>query len=197
PITRRGAFPGVASGLTWSPDGKQLAFALSPAAGAEPSAIWTLHPSSGHFQRLGLGYGPPFWLWNGLATAVPTQNADTEFRSLTGHDWASRLSSDRADLAAAIAPGWWSWSWSRPAAVLRMAGGGAVDLALRKSYSSRQELVTSPPAGFRIDPSVPPAIAEGAAAAVTLTGPDGGLDIGLVDQQTGKWTILNYAWDPV
>ncbi len=184
----------AAAGLTWSPDGARLAFALSPSTGSAWS-IWTLDVAAGEFEQVGTGGPAPFWTDRSLLDA--SAEASPDFRVLVGHDrWvAKRLSSGSEDLAAALSPGWWTDSWRKDTAIVRTTGG-LPELVVSGRPGQRNGLVTTPPSGERIAPFARPAVLEGGPVAVTLIDEQGGKDLGLFDPATSRWTVLDYAWDP-
>jgi len=187
----------TATGLTWSPDGGRLAFALTGGADASwsGSSIWTLDLRYGSLERVGTGWPVPTWIGKQLVVATDGASGP-RFQTLLGRrNWlGKRLSSEAADLVAAVSPGWWSGS-NADTAVLRRDEGGDLELALRNRPWARDRLVTTPPDGYRISTTTAPAVLEGGPVAVTLIGPDGGRDLGLVDRETGAWTLIDYAWE--
>src|SRR5207247_9549999 len=94
----------AAAGLTWSPDGTRLAFALAPSAGSAWS-VWTLDVATGAFEKVGTGGPSPFWTDRSLLAA--SADASPDFRVLVGHDrWvAKRLSSGGQAPAPSLPPG--------------------------------------------------------------------------------------------
>jgi WD40 repeat protein len=184
----------AAAGLTWSPDGTRLAFALAPSAGSAWS-VWTLDVATGAFEQVGTGGPSPFWTDRSLLDASAEASAD--FHVLVGHDrWvAKRLSSSDEDLAAALSAGWWTDSWRKDTAIVRITAG-LPELVVSNRPGQRHGLVTSPPSGERIAAFARPAVLEGGPVAVTLIDEQGGKDLGLFDPATSRWTVLDYAWDP-
>jgi hypothetical protein len=183
-----------AAGLTWSPNGDRLAFALAPPSGASWS-VWVLDVTSGDFRAAGSGGPAPFWVDGSLLDASAAPSPD--FHVLLGHDrWvAKRLSSSQGDLAAAVSPGWWTDTWRKDTAVLRN-DGVETDLLVARRLGLRHGIVTTPPPGLRIAPSARPVVLEGGPIAVTLLDDQGGRDLGLFDPTTGRWSVSDYAWDP-
>ncbi|MBI2237326.1 MAG: PD40 domain-containing protein [Actinobacteria bacterium] len=199
---RSGGAPAAATatGLTWSPAGDRLAFALTgPFDPPFGSSIWTLDLLSGSFERVGTGWPVPSWVGNQLVVAKTGPELGAHFAALWGRNWVGkRLSSDAEEIAAAVSPGWWSYLWQKDTAIVRRDEGGEVRLALRnRTGAAHDHLVTTPPDGYHIATTAAPAVLQGGPVAVTLIGPDGGSDVGLVDAETGTWTVMDYAWDPV
>lgn len=189
-----------ATNLTWSPDGRWLAFAIR-SEGHDPwadgSAIWRLDLIGRDFERLGTGWPAPFWSDGELIAARLHRRDGVLFHSFGKRgSTARRLSSDLTDLSASIAPGWWVEPWEKDVAVVRRIAGGSLSLWYRERPLRRDRRLPAPPAGYSIEETARPTVAEGAPVAITLTGPDGDRDIGIVDPQTGTWTILDYAWEP-
>jgi dipeptidyl aminopeptidase/acylaminoacyl peptidase len=149
----------AAAGLTWSPDGTRLAFALAPSAGSAWS-VWILDIAAGEFEQVGTGGPAPFWTDRSLLDA--SAEASPDFRVLVGHDrWmAKRLSSDGEDLAAAVSAGWWTDAWRKDAAIVRTTAG-LPELVVNSRPGQRRGLVTTPPSGERIAPFARPAVLEG------------------------------------
>ncbi len=183
-----------AAGLTWSPDGSRLAFALAPPSGTAWS-VWVLDVASGRLEAAGPGGPAPFWVDRALLDSSAASSPD--FQVLLGHDrWeAKRLSSDQGDLAAGLSPGWWTDTWHKDTAIVR-SDRGATELSVTPSPGRRHGVVTTPPSGERIEPFARPAVLEGGPVAVTLLDDQGGRDLGLFDPTTERWTVLDYAWDP-
>ena len=184
----------AAAGLTWSPDGTRLAFAMAPSTGTAWS-VWILDVAAGEFEQVGTGGPAPFWTDRSLLDA--SAEASPDFRVLVGHDrWvARRLSSDGEDLAAALSAGWWTDAWRKDTAIVRTTAG-LPELVVSSRPGVRNGLVTTPPSGERIAPFARPAVLEGGPVAVTLIDGQGGKDLGLFDPATDRWTVLDYAWDP-
>jgi hypothetical protein len=184
----------AAAGLTWSSDGSRLAFALAPSAGTAWS-VWTLDVAAGEFEQVGTGGPSPFWTDRSLLDA--SAEASPDFRVLVGHDrWvAKRLSSGDQDLTAALSPGWWTDSWRKDTAIVRVTAG-LPELVVSSRPGQKHGLVTTPPSGERIAPFARPSVLEGGPVAVTLIDAQGGKDLGLFDPATSRWTVLDYAWDP-
>ncbi len=184
----------AAAGLTWSPDGTRLAFAMAPSTGTAWS-VWILDVAAGEFEQVGTGGPAPFWTDRSLLDA--SAEASPNFRVLVGHDrWvARRLSSDGEDVAAALSAGWWTDAWRKDTAIVRTTAG-LPELVVSSRPGQRNGLVTTAPSGERIAPFARPAVLEGGPVAVTLIDGQGGKDLGLFDPATGWWTVLDYAWDP-
>lgn len=183
-----------ASALSWSPEGDRLGFVLRPSLSARSGrwAIWALDLEAGTFDRVGIGGPAPFWLSRQLYAA----DADGRVAALWGRDWAGRrLSSAGNVVSIGVAPGW--WDWKKNTAILLRAADGSLELGWRPNYYRRTQIVTAPPEGHRLDPTAPPAVAAGAPVAVTLIDAAGERDIGLFDPTGERWTVLDYAWDPV
>ncbi len=199
-IESGGAPPAAtATGLTWSPAGDRLAFALTgPVDPPFASSIWTLDLLSGSFERVGTGWPVPSWVGKQLVVAKTGPELGAHFAALWGRNWVGkRLSSDAEEIAAAVSPGWWSYLWQKDTAIVRRDEGGELQLALRnRTGAAHDRLVTTPPDGYHISTTAAPAVLQGGPVAVTLIGPDGGSDLGLVDPQTGIWSLMDYAWDP-
>jgi WD40-like Beta Propeller Repeat len=184
----------AAAGLTWSPDGTRLAFALAPSV-ASAWSVWILDVATGEFEQVGTGGPAPFWTDRSLLDASPETSPD--FRVLVGHDrWvAKRLSSDGGDLAAALSAGWWTDAWRKDTAIVRTTAD-LPELVVSTRPGQRNGVVTTPPSGEHIAPFARPTVLEGGPVAVTLIDGQGGKDLGLFDPTTGRWTVLDYAWDP-
>ncbi len=189
----------IATGLTWSPQGDRLAFALLspvdlPSSG---SSIWTLDIATGRIERVGTGWPAPTWIGKSLIVAK-TGPQGRHFHALWGRNWAGKeLTSGDEDFAAAVSPGWWAYLWQKDAAIVRAGDDGKVELAVRSGIGRKDARVTTPPEGYAISTTALPAVLQNGPVAVTLIGPDGGRDLGLVDPRTGTWTLIDYAWDAV
>jgi hypothetical protein len=188
-----GAWIPRASGLTWSPDGAELAFALRPPVGGRgeaPWSLWTLRLASGRIERVGAGGATPVWLRGQLLAP-----ADDGVVALWGRRWASERLSKAGEVAAmGLAPGWWA-RWDEDTALVVREGEKLV-LAWRPDHWKKTKVTAAPPPGYQIDPTTPVAVAEGALVAVPLLHEDGGPAVGLFDPLAKHWRVLGYAWDP-
>jgi hypothetical protein len=184
-----------ASGLTWSPDGTALAFAMRPplaGRGSSGWSLWTLTLATGELERVGEGGATPFWL--GKQLLAPGVGG-REVAELWGRHWAGRRLSEAGDVVGVgIASGWWA-RWDEDTVLALRDMDGALELSWRPDYWRRPKATSSAPEGYRIDPSTPIAVAEGSSVAVTLVDEAGGKDLGLFDPASGTWKVLDYAWD--
>jgi hypothetical protein len=183
------------SGVTWSPNGEQIAFAMHPpiaARGALGWSLWTLTLATGAFERVGEGGATPFWLGKQLlAPAVDGR----EVAELWGHNWAGKRLSEAGDVVSVgIASGWWA-RWDEDTVLTLRGNDGSLELSWRPDYWRRTKSTTSAPAGYGFDLATPPAVGEGATVAVTLVDADGGRNLGIFDPVSGEWQVMDYAWD--
>lgn len=193
--TRGTPIDATPAGLTWSPGGGELAFALST-PDPDTWTIWTLDVATGRFRVVGEGAPTPAYVWRFLLGAGTGGASD--FRVLEGRGrWAAeRLSGPLADRAVSVAPGWWKDGWRSDTASLAIGPDGATVVQVRHGPSRGRFRTFRAPAGVRIDPSVRPAVVQGGPIVVTFVDDAGDRDLGLLDTGTGDWTTLDYAWDP-
>jgi hypothetical protein len=124
--------------------------------------------------------------------------ADGDFRVFHGHRWlAERLSTGLADRSAAVAPGWWKDAWRSDTATIAVGLRGGTVLTVRRGPYARRGRSFSPPPGTRIEASTRPAVVQNGPVIVTLLDAEGERDLGLLDPGTGRWRIIEYAWEPV
>lgn len=195
-----GPVPARVSGLAWSGDGAEIAFALTdgtygPLEGG--SAIWTLDLGSGRMERMGGGWPAPAWFGDRLLFGGNNGAPDLQLRAMAGSRRVEgELNSAEDDLAAAVVPqGWWS-NQRNGVAVLR-SDDGELRLAIRNLWGRNDRSVFEPPAGYRFARFAQPVITQDASrVAIDLLDPGAGRDLGLLDPVTGQWKILDYAWDP-
>jgi hypothetical protein len=194
-----GPVPARASGLAWSGNGTEIAFALTdgthgPLEGG--SAIWTLELKSGRMHRMGGGWPAPVWYGDRLLFGRYDGAPDMQLTAIAGRRVEREVNSAEDDLAAAVVPqGWWS-NQRNGVAVLR-SDDGELHLAIRNVWGRKDRSVYEPPAGYRFPRFTQPVITQDASRiAIDLLDPGAGRDLGLLDPVTGKWTILDYAWDP-
>lgn len=188
----------AAAGLTWSPSGGELAFALSPATTTPraPWSIWTFELASGAFTRVGSGTPAPLYVDRSLL--VGSAEPEGDFIAVQGNarNLPSRLSSAGVDLSAAVAPGWWIDTWRRDTATIERDTTGGTAVRWQVGPWARRSKTFDPPTGERIDPLVRPSVEQAGPIAVTLIDGTGQLDLGLLDPRTGRWRVMDYAWDP-
>lgn len=191
--------PARVSGLAWAGDGKHLAFALTdgthgPLEGG--SAVWTLNLRSGSFDRIGGGWPAPVWYGKKLLFGRYDGAPDLQLTAIAGRRIERNVNSLGDDLAAAVVPqGWWS-NQRNGIAVLR-AHGEKLTLAIRNLWARDDRSVVEPPNGYRFARFAQPTITQdGSRVAIDLLDAGAGRDVGLLDPVTGRWTILDHAWDP-
>ena len=189
----------VATSLTWSPHGDELAFALVT-PGADPwtggSAIWRLDVSSGEFERAGSGWPAPFWLFGKLGWAEYDAGRGADFVIPPGYRRAGQLSSSDEDLSAGFAPGGAHYGYDLSTAILTRADQG-VTLSIRRRPWSGDRPVAAPPRPLVIDARSRPALSsDGRTVAVSLLGPGGARVAGIYDRRTKSWNIIDYSWEP-
>jgi hypothetical protein len=188
---------GTARGLTWSPAGDQLAFALGPPITARSGrwGIWTFDLQTGTFDRAGVGGSTPFWLARQLLVGGL---GGESVAALWGREWPARRLSEAGDvLDVGLGIGWWSGAWQQDVAMLLRSEHGRLLLGWRPNIYRPTRVTTGPPEGYRFDPASRPTVAELAPVAVTLLDESGERDLGIFDPVTERWTIMDYAWDPV
>lgn len=189
----------VATSLTWSPDGRHLAFALmSPGHDmwAGGGSIWKLDIRQGNIIKQGSGWPAPTW----RRKQIVFSSWDGEHGALleTGHDRDDRkLSREGVPYSAAFNNGsWWSL-WDRGTVVLKEVDAELV-LGYRGYASQRRDrLVIRAPSGFGFTEHSRPALSQDIGRiAVDMIGHTGNAAAGIYDLRTQEWTILDYAWDP-
>lgn len=192
--------------LTWSGNGKQLAFALVDPRfdpfGAG-SSIWTYNLETGSFTRKAQGWPGPFFLPGRSRVAYASQlgGEGSTFHSVGRHGGSQRerrLSSDADEYTAAFVNHLFgdAWTVGRGVVILREVDGETVISVKRDEW--RRGLIADHPAPpkYAIDLRSRLALAQdGSRALVDLRDGDGERDLGIVDLRTGEWTVLDYAWD--
>lgn len=200
------AIEGRVTNLTWSPGGKSLAFALvDPAEDiwTGGSTVWSYRIGFGQFTRVASGTAPGYVGWRLVYATWADTYRDTgpsfTSESDTGRNIARRLSSKGADFAFASAPDAFSDAWAsrRGTVVLRMKDG-QLELASRQSawnrYSQARYEAPSPFAFFtkgRVSVSQ-----DTRHLLADLVDPHGDRAVGVLDLNSRKWTVLDYAWSP-
>lgn len=192
--------------VVWSPRGDRLSFAIVDAA-HDPwtggSTIWTLHGLTGGFERIGAGWPSPALTDGRVAYAGWTTRKGERGPSFTGVGSArytsKKLSSPKADLTFGATPTSLSsdsWATRHGAVVLRDDGFGTFELAVKRSSWQRKVVATyaaPPPHSFfeqgRISVSQ-----DSHYATIDLIDPAGERDLGILDLESGEWTVLDYAW---
>jgi hypothetical protein len=125
-------------------------------------------------------------------------SGETSVAALWGRDWPAERFSEAGDvLNVGLGLGWWSGSWQQDVAMLLRTEAGRLELAWRPSFSRATRVTTGPPEGYRFDASSRPAVSDLAPVAVPLLDADGERDLGIFDPVTERWTVMDYAWDPV
>lgn len=190
----------LATALTWSPQGDKLAFALVDGRYAEfegGSAVWTLRLKDGRFIREGTGWPAPFWTRDKVAFATMQDSNHVRFESpyRGRHNWLLRSArTSYRDLAAAMVPVGYSDNTKHGIAVLRSPAGGP-KLVVKDLYR-RARTVFEPPLGYEFGQHARPSISQdGGAVAIDLVDDSGERDLGVLAPATGRWTVLDYAWD--
>jgi hypothetical protein len=197
-ITGPGVTPRVqATGLAWSADGKKLAFALVDPFYDEftgGSAIWTLDISNGKFESMGAGWPAPFFSGENLViAALDGLHSAPLFQSSPRRSEAKQFRS-ASDLAGGTTQYGWNGIYHHNVATLQ--GGARLKLAIRDEWRDKNKLVVSAPDGYEFFEHARPVVAQDAShIAVDLVDDEGERDLGLVDAVTGKWTVLDYAWE--
>ena len=195
-----GPVPARVTGLAWAPVGGRIAFALTDATHGPfsgGSAIWTVEPATGKFGRVGSGWPAPAWYGKRIVSADHGLAPDVQLDVIDGAGRVEReLNSSEDDLAAAVVPQGW-WNNSRNGIAVLRSSRGQLHLAMRNLWGTRDRTVVEPPAGYRFPRYAQPSITQDASrVAIDLLDPGAGRDLGLLDPVTGKWTILDYAWEP-
>ena len=198
---------GSVTGLAWSPDSSSIAFAVTtPGQPLDTSSIWKVQIESGEITRAGTGNPVPVFLGGGLATTgVPSVGIGAGGSDLLALDpsrrWlalrAKRVSTEGDQLAVAESAET-GFNIGLPVAVsYERADDGQVWLALRRSLSQVKEEYRTTPPDRSIDAAMRPAISsDGMFAGVTALDTQGGRDVGIYNTVTGRWAVLNYAWEP-
>ncbi len=190
-----------ATGLTWSPTGKHLAFALVDGRYGEyegGSVIWTLDLSSGRFEKVGSGWPAPFWVGRELVFSSWKEDVGPRFsQPLTKHQYDARTArTPGQDRAAAVVAFSWDGIYRGGVAVFR-TDGPRDELVIKDPYRQKLRRVALPPDGYRFFIHTQPAISQDASTiAVDLVDRKGERDLGLLDSSSGAWTVLDYAWEP-
>jgi hypothetical protein len=184
------------AGLTWSPDGDELAFSLSP-DGVSGWSVWTLDLERGSFERVGAGGPNPFYVGRALLVAGPGTGGEVRVLEGRGRWYAKRLSGPNAERSVSVAPGWWKDGWRSDTASVAIRHDGVAVVELRRGPSARRARTFVAPPGFAVDSTGRPAVVQGGSVVVPLVDGEGGRDLGLLDPARGAWATLDYAWDPV
>ena len=191
--------------LVWSPRGDRLSFALVDAA-HDPwtggSTIWTLYGDGGWFERIGAGWPSPALSDGHVAYAGWVARKGERGPSFTGRGSAryttKKLSSPNADLAFGTIPSSLSDSWAtrHGAVVLRDDGSGTLELAVKPNAWEKKVVATyvSPAGHSFFDQGRISVSQDGRFATVDLIDPDGERDLGILDLESGEWSVLDYAW---
>lgn len=192
--------------ILWSPRGDRIAFALldpahDPWTGG--STIWELDGSAGEFERIAAAWPSPALLDGRVAYAQWMTLKGERGASFTSPNHPAayetkRLSSPSSDLVFGAIPTSLSDSWATKhgAVVLRDDGSGTLELAV-KSKTWRKRIIATyaapPPHSFFEQGRISVA-QDSSHATVDLIDPRGERDLGILDLETGKWTVLDYAW---
>ncbi|MDQ3963065.1 MAG: hypothetical protein M3277_04015 [Actinomycetota bacterium] len=198
--------PAFPMNLSWSDNGKRLAFALVDPRfdpfGAG-SSIWSYDLEAGTFERAAQGWPAPFFPsgQERIAYALPIGAAGVTFQSVgfsgtSRREW--RLSSPSRDLTAAFANYRFSDSWSsgRGVVVLREMDDQLVISVKRDEWRRGFTTDHSAPSGYDIDEASRLALAQdGSRALVDLFDGQGERALGMLDLRSGDWDVLEYAWD--
>lgn len=194
--------PARASGLTWSPKGDQLAFALTDGRYGEfegGSAIWALNLASGEFSREGSGWPAPFWADGKLAWANRNMSDWAQFHAPRDRrSWMVKSTrTSKHDLAAALVPSGYSYNVANGAAVFRVVKG-TPQLVIKHLYRSRKQVIVEAPSGYTFETHARPSIAQdGSSVAIDLVDGSGERDLGIFHTSTKRWNVLDYAWESV
>ena len=192
--------------LAWSPRGDRISFALLDAA-HDPwtggSTIWRLHGRTGEFERIGAGWPSPALVDGRVAYAGWVTRGDERgpsFTSLRGaaRPASKRLSSPNPDLIFGATPTSLSDSWAsrRGAVVLRDDGFGTLELAVKSTAWRKKVIATHapPPPHLFFDQGRISVSQDSRFATVDLVDPNGERDLGILDLESGEWSVLDYAW---
>jgi hypothetical protein len=194
--------------LQWSPNGEMLVFTLV-SRGDDPSTLgsstWELDVDSGSLARVATGITQASWVdqrlvgVSGLYGTTDFITLGLERRGSSDGEMTTRLSSGSDDLSLGVPPMSWYGVGSETAAIVVRAPDGSLALTLRKDpWKGKPYATENPPATERIDPSSRPAVSgDGTFVGIGLIGSDGGPDLGMFDTLTSRWTVKDYAWDPV
>lgn len=195
-----------AQSLEWSSESDTVVFTLTTIGDdrATGSSTWKLDVPTGTLSRVATGAMQASWIGKHLIGSAETSAGldlvplgDEKGNSAT--TMAKRLSSDGEDLAVAAPPAHWYGIGTETTAVLVEDASGSVQLELHdRAWNPHSDAAKQLPDGERIDPSSRPAVSsDGSFVGVDLIGTDGGRDMGLFDTLTRRWTVMDYAWNPV
>ncbi len=200
-----------ATDLQWSADGSALLFNLV-SAGDDPwttgASTWELRIATGSMTRIATGVSQPTWIDGRLVAASelpsrtgwPTLEPIGPQRGSSASTMAERLSSSADEvLSVGVPPVHWYGVGSETAVTVVGTAGDGLSLALRKDpWNGKPYATVSAPSGERIDTSSRPVVSgDGTFVSIGLIGTDGGPDLGIFNTLTNRWTVRNYAWDPV
>lgn len=200
------AVSAMPTNLTWSDNGKRLAFALVDPRfdpfGAG-SSIWSYELATGTFEGGAQGWPAPFFLPDRARLAYSSRSFGdgAGFYGLGRNGRSSRegkLSSDASDHTAAFVNGLFADSWTLPRGAVTLRDlGGVVAISVKRNEWRRGILADHfAPKGFEIDVASRLALAQdGSRVLVDLFDKDGERDLGILDLRSGEWAVLDYAWD--
>lgn len=208
PFTHDGApIEARVTNLTWSETGRKLAFALvdparDPLAGG--STIWTFDLETGTFERIGNGLPSPGFLNGRLVYSHGTSSSregEVSFDGRGGNGSAARrLSSAGDDLAFAAVPTMFSDSWAarHGAVLLSRDGSGETRLVVKRvAWGRGAQASHRAPSPFRFHSHARMSMSQdGSRATVDLVDPKGDRAVGVIELDSGDWTVLDHAWSP-
>lgn len=191
--------------LSWSDTGRKLAFALvdpshDPALGG--STIWTFDLRTGEFERVADAPPSAGFLQGRLVypERMDSVRGDTvSFRARNSNSYVTRrMSTPGDDVAFAAVPSTFSDSWSAPhgAVLLSRDSSGEMNLLVKRSSWRRGVQAThAAPSPYRFHPHARLSISQdGSRASADLLDPKGDRAVGIIDLDSGEWTVLDYAW---
>lgn len=191
-----------AGGLTWSPSGRTLGFALTSDDADEfsgGSIIFSLDLPTGELERLGGGWPAPFWIKNRLVFSQWNGDEGPRFGDQVGNRAVEhRISSGGADYSADFVSRRWTDYRGDIAVLGRGPEASRPRLFIRRNeWARRPRDSYAPPAGHSFAPHARPSMSEdGAFVLVELRDSGGERDLGRLDLASGRWGVRDYAWEP-